>query len=43
VKREGREKKKKQRKKMTLEAHRNFDDDTTDTVEKILTRRIKRH
>jgi hypothetical protein len=40
--REKRDKKKKNKKK-TLETHQNFNDDTTGTVEKISTGRIKQH
>jgi hypothetical protein len=42
-KRERGERKKKEIKKKNLETHRNSDDDTTGTVEKISTRQTQRH
>jgi hypothetical protein len=42
-KRERGERKKKEIKKKTFETHRNSDDDTTNTVEKISTRQTQRH
>jgi hypothetical protein len=38
-----RDKKRKERKKKILETHQNFNDDTTSTVGKISTGRIKQH
>jgi len=43
IRREEREKQRNKKNKITLEAHRSSDDDTTDIIGKILIRQIQRH